>query len=476
MATVLSIDLGTSRVKVGLLDESLRLLGAAVAPYPTARDGSGRAEQRVEDWLVALARASRAARAAAGDPVPDAVVLTAQMPTLVALGDDLEPLGPAVTWQDGRADALVAALDASLRARVEAVSGAPLDGRYLVAMERRREADGEPPAAWLLSAKDLLFHRLTGSLTTDPSTASGYGLYDLARGAWSEELIGLWGLDVTTLPALAPSAHAETLTAWGAELLGGVRAGAPVVLGGADSVCAHHYVETLFPGAVSVIDGSSTVVLATLAGPRPPRVLVTPLVQPGALGAEMDLLATGASIAWLAELLGVGAGELEEMALARSDAATPTVTFRPYLAGGEQGALWRDDLAGSIEGLSLTTTRADLARALYEGIAFETLRCLRALAPYAPVERVVVLTGPESRSLGAALLEAAGGLEVWAIGGTSPSLLGAGIVAHSALGVALGVLEAPEPSAPPALGDPTALSERLARYLDAPVGAAGEPS
>ncbi len=465
MATVLSIDLGTSRVKVGVLDERLRLVGSAAAAYPTVRDGAGAAEQLPGDWLTALRRASREALAAAGAS-PDAVVLTAQMPTLVALGGDGEPLGPAVTWQDGRADGLVERLAPSARARVEEVSGAPLDGRYLVPMERRRVADGLAPAARLLSAKDYLYDRLTGVLATDPSTASGYGLYDLARGTWSDELLALFGLAAAGLPEVAPSDHAEPLTPGGAQLLGGVAVGRPVYLGGADSVCAHHFVETFFPGAVSVVDGSSSVVLATLTGPRPPRVLVTPLVDAGALGAEMDLLATGASLAWLAETLGVAAGAVEDLALAHPDPTGLAVTFRPYLAGGEQGALWRSDLAGSIEGLSLTTTRADLARALYEGIAFETTRCLRALAPHARVERVVALTSPKSRALGPALLGAASGLEVTAVGGHSPSLVGAGIVALRALGAGGADLAAPRPSALPDLADAAAVAARAARYLE----------
>ncbi|HQU26174.1 MAG TPA: FGGY-family carbohydrate kinase [Acidimicrobiales bacterium] len=464
MATVLAIDLGTSRVKVGLLDERLRLLGSAAATYPTARDATGAAEQRPEDWLGALARASREALASPGAS-PDAVVLTAQMPTLVALGADGEPLGPAVTWQDGRADGLVEDLGPTTRARVEEVSGAPLDGRYLVPMERRRLADGQRAASRLLSAKDFLFMRLTGALVTDPSTASGYGLYDLARETWSDELLALWGVEPATLPEVAPSAHAEPLTPGGAELLGVGPAGLPVYLGGADSVCAHHFVETLFPGSVSVVDGSSSVVLATLTGARPPRVLVSPLVGPGALGAEMDLLATGASLAWLAETLGLGAGAIEEVALSHPDPAGLAVTFRPYLAGGEQGALWRSDLAGSIEGISLTTTRADLARALYEGIAFETARCLLALAPFARVTRVVALTSPKSRSLGPALLAAASGLEVTAVGGHSPSLVGAGIVALGALGAGPSDVVAPTPSALPRLPDAAALAGRAARYL-----------
>jgi xylulokinase len=104
---VLAIDLGTSRVKVGVVDETLTTVKSASRTYETVSDDAGMAEQRTDDWLNAIREATLEALSGAG-PV-DGVVLTAQMPTLVSLSSTGQVLGNAVTWQDTRADDLVTA-------------------------------------------------------------------------------------------------------------------------------------------------------------------------------------------------------------------------------------------------------------------------------------------------------------------------------------------------------------------------------
>ena len=105
------------------------------------------------------------------------------------------------------------------------------------------------------------------------------------------------------------------------------------------------------------------------------------------------------------------------------------------MAGGEQGALWRTDLSGSIQALSLSTSRNDLALAVFEGIAFETCRCLRLLQTSSTPPTVVALTGRNSRGLGPAILSALLGSPVIVIGQQSPSLLGAALIALDGLGL-----------------------------------------
>ena len=448
---ILSIDLGTSRVKVAALDHTF-VMDAAEAAYPSQLDSSGRAEQRTSDWTSGLAAASAAVAARHGVEV-DGVVLTAQMPTLVAIDQDGRVLEPAVTWQDSRADDLVTRrLDRDARARVARVAGTPIDGRYLIPMHLRRLDDAGYDPRLLLSAKDYLYYLLTGEAVTDPSTASGFGNYDLAEHSFSAELGERWGIATDLLPRVAAATYHAPLTPSGAALLG-VAAGTPVWLGAADSVCAHYAVTRTRPDATSVIDGSSTVIITGAAqGVDPDAVLRTPLVD-GAVGVELDLLATGASVGWLAAVLGVSARELEALALAVPDPASMTARFAPYLAGGEQGVLWRGDLTGEISGLSLATSKGELAFALFEGIAFETVRCLDYLGAHQASGPVIALAGGESALLGAALLGAASGRETLAVRGRSPSLLGAGLLAASELGWAVDEERVLGWSEPPALDE-----------------------
>ncbi len=434
---IIAIDLGTSRVKVGLVDETLTTIAASSHTYPTLAVEPGMAEQRPQDWLNAIRASVSAIFATVPTQRIDAIVLTAQMPTLVTLDATGASIDNAVTWQDSRADAFVEdMLDHGARRRVREIAGTPIDGRYIVPMHLRRGGATRHTAATLLSAKDFLYFALTSELVTDPSTASGYGNFDLAARAWSDELNTLWGIDARLLPRVVDSHHSAALDDAGAALLPGVRPGTPVVVGAADSVCAHHFITTLFESSLSVIDGSSTVIMATVHDgvSLGDEVLVTPLVDASQRGAEMDLLATGSSIAWLAQLLSLTPAQLEDLALSNPRRVENETMFLPYLAGGEQGVIWRSDISGSIDGLSLGTSREDLALALFEGIAIETVRCIELLERSQRIERVVSVAGPQSRHLGASLLGSLLEVPVLALAQQSPSLLGAALIALEFIG------------------------------------------
>jgi sugar (pentulose or hexulose) kinase len=158
--------------------------------------------------------------------------------------------------------------------------------------------------------------------------------------------------------------------------------GVPVVLGAADSVLGALGLGVREPGQVAYIAGTSTVILgiADRLVPDPEhRFLVTPLAVPGCWGLEMDLLATGSAITWLAGLLGgdLDAAGLVDLAAGTDPGQAPVLL--PYLTPGEQGALWDPLLRGAITGLDLGHGREHLARALVNGIVLESRRCLAVL-------------------------------------------------------------------------------------------------
>src|ERR1700722_6167245 len=117
-----------------------------------------------------------------------AIGLTGQRPTLVCL-DETQGLGPAITWKDGRADAWASArVDAARRALMYARTGMPIDGRYLAPMLQFHFGRDLRQVRSILSAKDYLLSELTGLRLTEPSTAAGYGIYDLLERRFSKEL------------------------------------------------------------------------------------------------------------------------------------------------------------------------------------------------------------------------------------------------------------------------------------------------
>jgi xylulokinase len=396
----IGLDLGTSGLKAVALSASGAILARASAAYPTHQPAAGAYEQDPGDWL----RAVEQVVAGLGQAVPvrrwRAIGLSGMLPTLVTLGPDGRPTGPAITWQDARADEL----GDEFRERCGAadlyrLTGQWVDGRYLLPMFGR--ITGVDPAraaatATIASAKDYLFAWLTGELATDPSTASGYGCYELESGHWNAAAVAQADLpgeglallaDGPTvpgqgpaLPMVWPSATSRPLRAEAAARLGCPQV--PVVLGAADSVLGALGLGVREPGQVAYIAGTSTVILGIadrLVLDPDHRFLVTPLAVPGCWGLEMDLLATGSAITWLAGLLGgdLDAAGLVELAAGTDPGRAPVLL--PYLTPGEQGALWDPLLRGAITGLDLGHGREDLARALVNGILLESRRCLAVL-------------------------------------------------------------------------------------------------
>lgn len=412
-AVYAGLDLGTSGCKGTLLGADGQVLARAQAGYPTSRPVPGAAEQDPADWLTALVAVAGQLTRAADPGRWRGIGLSAMLPTLVLADAAGAPAGPALTWEDARAEEYGTRLredfgpDALYRD-----TGQWVDGRYLIPMARRLR-DTEPAriarAAWLLGAKDYLYGVLTGEYLTDPSTASGFGCYDLRTGDWIDGLRD----GLPPLPGIAPSATCLPLGAALADA--GVPPGIPVCLGGADSVLGAEGLGVRRPGQVAYIAGTSNVILARSAEPVADpahRHLITPLAA-GALpparawGLEMDLLSTGSAHAWLARMVCDG-DQAALAALASGVDPEEAPVFLPYLAPGEQGSRWDPDLTGTVTGLHLGHRPGHLARGLQAGIVAESRRCLGLLADAAGEAGEIFLAGGGGVSLAVDLADATG--------------------------------------------------------------------
>ncbi|HEY1330312.1 MAG TPA: FGGY family carbohydrate kinase [Actinomycetota bacterium] len=474
---VVGLDLGTSGLKAVAVDAREGLIAVAAHTYPTLREAAGQAEQDPADWTAAVATAVRELAAAAPPDRWRAIGLSAMIPTLVTLDREGHANGPAVTWEDARAEQDGVRLrDALGPTRAYEATGQWIDGRYLLPMFARlcRDEPGRAsPTARLAGAKDHLFAWLTGDLVTDPSTAAGFGCLDLAAGRWWEPAVAMAGVALPgrsapgrpELPRIEPSSFVAPLSSQRAGELD-LPEGLPVCLGAADSVAGAVGLGCERPGSVAYVAGTSTVILGLAARPVADpqrRYLVTPMHHDGAWGLEMDLLATGASARWLAELMGLpDEAALHELA-AKSVPGADGLTFLPYLGVGEQGALWDPDLRGAIAGMTLAHRRQDVARALLDGIALETRRCLAVLDDAGAATGEIHAGGPAAASAAfrQVLADATGRAVLWTSpAADSPSAIGAARLAADAIGLQL--------SGPPGDGaertEPAPNSDRL--WLD----------
>jgi len=381
----IGLDLGTSGLKMVAIDESGAVAGRGSAAYPTHRPAAHAAEQDPADWLSAAERA--AAEVAAQVPAGRwrAIGLSAMLPTLVTAGPGGAALGPAITWEDSRAEEHAGKLrEECAGSELYRRTGQWLDGRYLLPMFLRLAA-AEPARAAattaVLGAKDYFFGQLTGEVATDQGTASGFGCYQLATGQWDEAVLaagaaqagraGLRWPDGDTglarlLPPVRPARSAVPLRPEVAARFG--CAELPVCLGAPDSVLGALGLGVEHQGQVAYVAGTSTVILGVtdrLQFDPEHRFLITPLAEPGSWGLEMDLLATGSALRWLAGLLGDGLSEPDLIAIAAGVAPDDAPVVLPYLSPGEQGALWDPMLRGTIAGLTFGHDRRHLAGLTY---------------------------------------------------------------------------------------------------------------
>jgi len=462
----IGLDLGTSGLKGVALAPDGTVVARASAAYSTRRPAPGACEQAPESWIAAAGSVAARLRDAAPPPRWRGIGLSAMIPTLVTARPGGEPAGPAVTWQDSRAGVRGEQLRERCGGdRLYRATGQWVDGRYLLPMFLR-VADDEPAraaaAAWLLAAKDYLFAWLTGEIATDPSTATGFGCYRLDAGGWDGEVIAaaaaLAGPAVPALPSLPPVLPSSTCRPLRGEIAQRLGCGPiPVCLGAADSVLGALGLGVRHPGQVAYIAGTSNVIMGVadrvVLDPGH-RFLVTPLAEPGGWGLEMDLLATGSAISWLAGLFGTGMDEAALVALAAGVDPRDAPLVLPYLGPGEQGALWDPRLRGAFVGLELSHGRRHLARGLVNGIVLESRRCLAALAETGQSGREIrVAGGSAADPVFRADLADATGCRVGMPGGHGADCSARGAALLAALAID-GARPGPEPAGPAAEPDP----------------------
>ena len=487
-SVAIGLDLGTSSLKAVAVTPDGTVLARFTAGYPTDRPGPGAAEQRPADWMTALETAVTAIAATVPPSRWSAIGLSAMIPTLVPADADGNPAGAAITWEDGRAEDQGTRLrDAIGGDDLYARTGQWVDGRYLLPVTARLREIGDRRgfAPWLLGAKDWLFGRLTGEFATDPSTATGFGCYDLATGSW-DMTVAAGALSPGVLPSLPPvlpSTHAAPMLPSMARRLG-IPAGIPVVLGAADSVLAARGLGVTSPGDAAYVAGTSTVIMGIAPGfvaDPAHRYLVTPLEHPGPVGLEMDLVATGSAVRWLAGLLGLGQdGEATAWQLAASVApGADGVVLLPYLGPGEQGALWDPTLRGTLIGATLAHGREHLARALLDGIVLESRRCLAVLEEVSGIRGAIVMTGPSirSREVVVSLAEATGRTVRWPADPDHPaSAWGAAALAFEAVGMPVPAGPVLAPGITPAPGTRAVWDALWERHEDVRIAVGGLPA
>jgi xylulokinase len=455
---LLGADLGTSGLKLVVLDGVGTVLGEGEAGYDLDRPHPGWAQTDPAVWRRALDDAlAQVAPALAGQTVAG-LGLAGQMHGTVLVDARGAPLGPAVLWPDSRAVAEVdrwRALPPDARAALANPLAPGMTGPVL-AWLAAHEPELVRRAAAVLLPKDALRAALVPDAdprVTDRSDASATLLWDVVADGWSPAAAAAAGIAPEQLPAVRPATAVV-----GTAVLAG--RDVPVVVGGADTPLALLAAGTGTGRQVNLGTGAQVLRPGWTAVPADdPPVHCYGDVAGGWYGMAA-LQNGGLAWSWVCGVLGMDAAELFAAAAA-VPAGAGGVVFRPFLTG-ERGAVAGPADRGSWAGLSAGTTRADLARAAVEGVVFAVGAAAALLGRDG---EPVVLTGGGGRApVVQQLLADVLGSPVRYLPIRSASAVGAALLAGRGTGVDVAVRH--EPGRPVGPRPAPGLREALARWSE----------
>ncbi len=413
----LAIDLGTGGPKVALVSAAGRIVAHAFEKVPLRLGGDGAAEQDPQQWWDATIAAGRRALAESGVP-PERVVgvgCTAQWSGTVPVGADGQALGPAIIWMDSRGAGAVRRLvrgavnvqgySASKAAKwVRHSGGIPsLSGKDPVGhihFLREERPDTYAATAVFLEPVDYLNLRLTGLAWASHDSITLHWVTDnrdIHAVAYDDGLLELAGLERRTLPGLVPTGSILGGLTPAAAAAFGLVPGTPVVAGMGDlhsaavgSGAVEDFAGHLYIGTSSWLSchvpfkkTDALTNIASIPSGLPGRYLVADEHETG-----------GACLTWLRDNLlypGDALGRdvpaptdffarLNDMA-AGVDPGSHGVLFTPWL-NGERSPVDDHTIRAGFHNISLSTTRSDMVRAVFEGVALNSAWLLGAVEKF----------------------------------------------------------------------------------------------
>lgn len=382
MNGLLAFDLGTSGVKCVLFDEKGNALGTRYGEYETYYPAPDCREQCPAHWIDRIADATVALREEYPDVNIRGVGVSGHSLGALPIDCDGNLLAQRIPiWSDARASSQAERFfrQVDYRQWYETTgNGFPreLYSLFKIMWYQEHKPELYRKTDKFIGSKDYVNLFLTGNAVTDVSYASGSGLYDLRKGAYCEEYACAAGIDLKKLPHIYPSHEIIGYVTEEAAAKLHIPAGIPVVAGGVDNACMTLGAGCFEDGDVYASLGSSAWVTASVAEPVvdfDSRIYTFAHCVPGQYLPSIGIFASGSALSWAADKWfadHTGSGRFDAMGAlaAQSPAGANGLLFNPSLAGGSSFDK-SQNIRGCLFNLDLGSTRSDIARAVFEGIA-----------------------------------------------------------------------------------------------------------
>ena len=372
----IGIDLGTSSVKLLLMDELGVIHQQVTREYPLEFPQPGWSQQAPEDWKDAVLSGLQELTANCDKRQIAGIGTGGQMHGLVVLDRDDNVIRPAILWNDGRTAAQVDYLNGvigkqKLSAWTANIAFAGFTAPKILWM-RENELENFARIAKIMLPKDYVNYVLTGVHCCDYSDASGMLLLDVAHKRWSKEMLDLCGITEAQMPALFESYETVgTLKPEIAQLLGFPQ-DVKVCAGAGDNAAAAVGTGVVGDGGCNISLGTSGTVFISSKkfGVDVSNALHAFAHADGGYHLMGCMLSAASCNKWLMDdILRTKDYAGEQAPITDDKLGTNHVYFLPYLMG-ERSPINDTNARGAFIGMSMDTSRADMTQAVLEGVAF----------------------------------------------------------------------------------------------------------
>jgi len=413
MSYFLGIDLGTSSVKIVLVNVKGKIIAASSEGYRTYSPHPGWAEQEPEEWWEATVKAINRIINQTHIDLEQirGVGLSGQTHGTVILDKNLLPLRKAIIWMDKRSISQVHGLEERMGERLPRVTGLPLSCGFMAPSLLWIKKN--QPSLWkrihkVLLPKDYLRLKLTGIAASDVTDAGGTLLLDTAKRRWSREVLDELTIPYDFLPPLYESSQITGQVTGKAANNIFLKEKTPVVAGGADQVMAAIGNGVVTEGKIASSIGTGALLTTCIDHPiiKTDRVLHT---IPHALAGKWifmgAILSGGSCLDWFFNQVIIETKissqsnfrKFLSSKIAFTSAASKGLLFLPYL-GGERTPYLDPQARGAFIGLSFHHSQKDLVRAIMEGVVLALRDCLEEFKKAGVKPSYVIAGGGGARS------------------------------------------------------------------------------
>jgi len=375
MKRYVGADLGTSALKLLLVDEAGRIEKQVSREYDVLYPAPGWSEQRPSDWWDAFCSGMKELLEGTDPSTVCGIGMGGQMHGLVVLDAEDEVIRPAILWNDGRTAPQTEYLNRTVGTKVLSQATANMAFAGFTAPKLLWMKENEPEnfakIRRIMLPKDYLNYRLTGCHCTDYSDASGLLLLDVEHKTWSGTMLGLCGIREEQMPTLCESFHVvgSVLPSVAKEL--GLPE-VPVVAGAGDNAAAAVGTGALEEGTCNISLGTSGTVFIPCEAFAPTENLsIHNFCHANGKYHLMGCILSAASCnKWFCEnILNTEDYAAEQAEITVEDLGQNHVYFLPYLMG-ERSPVNDTDARGVFLGMRADTRRKDMVLAVLEGVAF----------------------------------------------------------------------------------------------------------